>query len=168
MKIKHLPYPDAERTEVVDNYWAPKSPTPPLARRRPLGTDGRLGRCRNAVTQNYLDQIPFREAMRARLTELWAYPLGGAPANSGIITIFTRNDGRQNQAVLYRQASARRRAGGGIPRSQHALRGRNGCAVGHLFSERWPLLAYAASGFRFGLSDIHHPVRRTSSPRAIS
>ena len=75
MKIKHLPYPDAERTEVVDNYFGTEVADPYrwLEDDRSEQTAAWVA-AENAVTQNYLDQIPFREAMRARLTELWAYP----------------------------------------------------------------------------------------------
>ena len=106
MKIKHLPYPDAERTEVVDNYFGTEVADPYrwLEDDRSEQTAAWVA-AENAVTQNYLDQIPFREAMRARLTELWAYPWEGAPAKFGDYYYFYRNDGRQNQAVLYRQAS---------------------------------------------------------------
>ena len=73
MKIKHLPYPEAERTEVVDNYFGTEVADP----YRWLEDDrseqtAAWGAAENAVTQNYLDQIPFREARRARLTERWA------------------------------------------------------------------------------------------------
>ena len=71
MKIKHLPYPDAERTEVVDNYFGTEVADPYrwLEDDRSEQTAAWVA-AENAVTQNYLDQIPFREAMRARLTEI--------------------------------------------------------------------------------------------------
>lgn len=150
MKIKHLPYPDAERTEVVDNYFGTEVADPYrwLEDDRSEQTAAWVA-AENAVTQNYLDQIPFREAMRARLTELWAYPWEELRLNSGIITILPqRRTTEPGRAVP--PGFARRRAGG-IPRSQHALRGRNGCAVGHLFLGRWPLPGLCGFGFRFGL-----------------
>ena len=57
----------------------------------------------NAVTNAYLDQIPFRESIRARLTELWNYEKFSAPFKEGEYTYFFKNDGLQNQSVLYRQ-----------------------------------------------------------------
>jgi prolyl oligopeptidase len=57
----------------------------------------------NAVTYAYLDQIPFRDAIRQRLTELWNYEKFSAPFKEGEYTYFYKNDGLQNQSVLFRQ-----------------------------------------------------------------
>ena len=57
----------------------------------------------NAVTDRYLAQIPFRNAIRERLTELWNYEKYTAPFKEGKYTYFYKNDGLQNQYVLYRQ-----------------------------------------------------------------
>ena len=106
MKIKHLPYPEAERTEVVDNYFGTEVADPYrwLEDDRSEQTAAWVA-AENAVTQNYLDQIPFREAMRARLTELWTYPSEGTPAKHGGYYYYFHNDGTQNQMVLYRKAT---------------------------------------------------------------
>lgn len=57
----------------------------------------------NKVTNAYLAQIPFREAIKNRLTELWNYEKYSAPFKEGEYTYFFKNDGLQNQSVLYRQ-----------------------------------------------------------------
>ncbi len=57
----------------------------------------------NEVTFDYLSQIPFREAVRERLTELWNYPKYGVPERVGDYYFFFENDGLQNQSILYRQ-----------------------------------------------------------------
>jgi prolyl oligopeptidase len=57
----------------------------------------------NAVTNAYLSKIPFREMIRRRLTELWNYEKFSAPFKEGDWTYFYKNDGLQNQSVLYRQ-----------------------------------------------------------------
>ena len=54
-------------------------------------------------TNAYLSQIPFRDAIKQRLTELWNYEKFSAPFKEGKYTYFYKNDGLQNQAVLYRQ-----------------------------------------------------------------
>ena len=143
MKIKHLPYPDADRSEQTAAWVAAE----------------------NAVTQNYLDQIPFREAMRARLTELWAYPWEGAPAKFGDYYYFYRNDGRQNQAVLYRQASPSRRYSSIPTRSPRTERLRCRASLSRKMAATWlmRLRLQVRTGATFMSS-----VRRTSSPRAIS
>lgn len=57
----------------------------------------------NKVTDQYLSQIPFRSAIKQRLTELWNYEKYTAPFKEGDYTYFYKNDGLQNQYVLYRQ-----------------------------------------------------------------
>ena len=56
----------------------------------------------NKTTDAYLAQIPYRDAIRKRLTELWNYEKFGAPFKEGNVTYFYKNNGLQNQSVLYR------------------------------------------------------------------
>lgn len=57
----------------------------------------------NHVTQTYLDKIPFRDAWKNRLEKLWNYEKISAPFKEGKYTYFFKNDGLQNQSVLYRR-----------------------------------------------------------------
>ncbi|MFN4284335.1 MAG: prolyl oligopeptidase family serine peptidase [Lacibacter sp.] len=57
----------------------------------------------NKVTFAYLNAIPFREQVKKRLSELWNYPRMSAPSREGEWYYFSRNDGLQNQSVVYRQ-----------------------------------------------------------------
>lgn len=57
----------------------------------------------NEVTQAYLGQIPFRQAITQRLEKLWNYEKYSAPFEEGEYTYFYKNDGLQNQSVLYRK-----------------------------------------------------------------
>lgn len=57
----------------------------------------------NEVTFGYLAKIPFRDAIKKRLTELWNYEKYSAPFKEGEYTYFYKNDGLQNQYILYRQ-----------------------------------------------------------------
>jgi prolyl oligopeptidase len=59
----------------------------------------------NEVTDKYLSKIPFRRAIKERLTELWNYEKYSVPFIEGDYTYFYKNDGLQNQSVLYRQQS---------------------------------------------------------------
>src|SRR6266567_3751474 len=59
----------------------------------------------NRPTESYLSQIPQRAALRRRLTQLWNYPKYGAPFHKVGRYFFFKNDGLQNQSVLYKQAS---------------------------------------------------------------
>lgn len=55
----------------------------------------------NQLTQSYLGQIPARDAIRQRLTKLWNYERFSVPFKEGGRYFYSRNDGLQNQAVLY-------------------------------------------------------------------
>ena len=57
----------------------------------------------NKVTFGYLDKIPYREKLKARLTQLFNYPRISAPFHRGDTYFFTKNDGLQNQSVYYIQ-----------------------------------------------------------------
>jgi prolyl oligopeptidase len=55
----------------------------------------------NKLTQSYLSQIPRREAIKSRLTKLWNYERFSVPFKEGGRYFYSRNDGLQNQSVLY-------------------------------------------------------------------
>ncbi|MBC6991492.1 prolyl oligopeptidase family serine peptidase [Hymenobacter sp. BT491] len=57
----------------------------------------------NKVTFGYLEKIPFRDRIRDRLTKIWNYERFGVPEQEGDYLYFSKNDGLQNQAVLYVQ-----------------------------------------------------------------
>jgi prolyl oligopeptidase len=59
----------------------------------------------NCVTFAYLEGIPEREAIRRRLSELWNHPKHSAPFREGGRYFFYKNDGLQNQSVLYTAAT---------------------------------------------------------------
>ena len=57
----------------------------------------------NKVTFNYLDKIPYRPQLKQRLQELYNYPKYGLPTRTGDYYLWSKNDGLQNQSVLYVQ-----------------------------------------------------------------
>lgn len=59
----------------------------------------------NCVTFAFLEKIPERKALEQRLTAIWDYPRFGTPFKEGGRYFFSKNDGLQNQAVLYTQRS---------------------------------------------------------------
>ncbi len=59
----------------------------------------------NQFTRSYLDKIPQRKEITERITGLWNYPKVGTPHKKGNRYFFTKNDGLQNQSVLYVQES---------------------------------------------------------------
>ena len=105
-RIAMLPYPETRMDDVVDDYHGTQVADP----YRWLEDDNSAEtaawvRAQNEVTFNYLEQIPYREQMKQRLEELWNFPREGAPVRHGDWYYFSRNDGLQNQNVLYRQAT---------------------------------------------------------------
>ncbi len=60
-------------------------------------------KAQNEVTFGYLEQIPFRKALKDRMEKLWNYEKISAPFKEGDFTYFYKNDGLQNQSVLYRK-----------------------------------------------------------------
>ncbi len=82
-------------TAVVDNYrW--------LEDDRSKETESWV-KTQNEVTFNYLDKIPYRAQLKNRLSELWNYEKVGTPFKEGDYTYFYKNDGLQNQYVVYRK-----------------------------------------------------------------
>jgi prolyl oligopeptidase len=99
-----LTYPVTEKGAVVDDYFGTKVADP----YRWLEDDkaenvGEWVEAQNAVTFGYLEQIPFRDKIRARLTEIYNYPRYSAPFRVGEYYFFMKNDGLQNQSVIYIQ-----------------------------------------------------------------
>src|SRR6185437_3615082 len=99
-----LTYPVTKKVDTVNNYFGIAVPDPYRWLEDDRADDTKAWvKAENKVTQQYLSQIPYREAMRKRLTELWNYEKYSAPFKEGEYTYFYKNDGLQNQSVLYRQ-----------------------------------------------------------------
>lgn len=102
-----LTYPETKKTNTVDTYHGVNVPDPYrwLEDDRSAET-GAWVKAQNVVTQEYLSQIRFRESIKNRLTTLWNYEKVGAPFIEGDYTYFYKNDGLQNQYVIYRYPTA--------------------------------------------------------------
>lgn len=57
----------------------------------------------NTLTQAYLSEITARGVIKSRLTQLWNFPRWSPPSRVGGQYFFSKNDGLQNQPVIYRQ-----------------------------------------------------------------
>lgn len=103
-EITLLPYPSTEKGNVADSHFGTTVPDPYrwLENDTAANTKAWVTE-QNKVTNAYLDQIPFRDAIYARLEKLWNYERFSAPFKEGDYTYFYKNDGLQNQSVLYRQ-----------------------------------------------------------------
>ena len=104
MKEEKIHYPETRKDSVVDNYFGTDVPDPYrwLEDDRSEETKAWV-EAENKVTFDYLSKIPFREGFRKRLEEIWNYEKLGTPFIRGDYTYYYRNDGLQNQSVLYRK-----------------------------------------------------------------
>src|SRR5437868_5736459 len=99
-----LPYPQTKKVDHVDNYhgvtvadpyrWLEDDNSPETAK---------WVEEENKVTFAYLDKIPYRAKLKERSEKLYNYPKYSAPSRKGEYFYFYKNEGLQNQSVLYRQ-----------------------------------------------------------------
>lgn len=101
---KSMNYPLATKNDVFNTYFGTKINDPYrwLEDDRSAETKAWV-EAENKVTQGYLSGIPFRGDIKKRLETLWNYEKFTAPFKEGKYTYFYKNDGLQNQYVLYRQ-----------------------------------------------------------------
>jgi prolyl oligopeptidase len=104
MDIKTLPYPNTKKVDTVNTYFGTEVPDPYRWLEDDRAADTKQWvKDENKVTYDYLGQIPYRDAIKKRLETLWNYEKYSAPFKEGKYTYFYKNDGLQNQAVLWRQ-----------------------------------------------------------------
>ncbi|MFC0446188.1 prolyl oligopeptidase family protein [Pseudidiomarina halophila] len=98
-----ITYPMTFRGNVTDNYFGTVVADPYrwLEDDRSEDTEAWV-KAQNEVTFAYLEQIPYREEIEDRLSEMWNYEKVSAPFKEGDYTYFYKNDGLQNQYVVYR------------------------------------------------------------------
>ncbi|MCG2610184.1 prolyl oligopeptidase family serine peptidase [Flavobacterium sp. SM15] len=99
-----LKYPETKKTDHTDMYFDTQVNDPYhwLEDDRSSET-GAWVKAQNEVTNEYLAQIPFREAIKSRMEKLWNYEKISAPFKEGNYTYYYKNNGLQNQSVLYRK-----------------------------------------------------------------
>jgi len=97
-------YPTTVKADSVDTYFGTevKDPYRWLEDDRSPETEAWVKE-QNKTTFGYLEKIPFRESLKNRLEKLWNYEKLGSPFKEGNYTYFYKNDGLQNQYVVYRQ-----------------------------------------------------------------
>ena len=96
-------YPKTKTVDIVDTYFNTEVEDPYrwLEDDRSEDTEAWV-KAQNKTTFGYLDNIPYRGALKARLSKLWNYEKVGAPFKEGNYTYFYKNNGLQNQYVIYR------------------------------------------------------------------
>ncbi|MFZ1700407.1 MAG: prolyl oligopeptidase family serine peptidase [Pyrinomonadaceae bacterium] len=100
-------YPKPKRGDVVDDFHGTKVADPYRWMEQTESDDMKAWiEAENKLTFDYLSKIPQREAIKNRLTEIWNYERYSAPSKiTNGFYIYSKNDGLQNQSVLYRARS---------------------------------------------------------------
>ncbi|MDC3354783.1 prolyl oligopeptidase family serine peptidase [Flavobacteriaceae bacterium] len=106
---KELVYPKTQKIPVIDTYFGEDV----IDNYRWLEDDNseetkRWVSTQNKVTSAYLEEIPFRNELKNRLEALWNYEKLSAPFEEGSFTYYYKNDGLQNQYVVYRKGEDKR------------------------------------------------------------
>ena len=97
-----ISYPAAPREQVVDTYHGVQVADPYRWLEDPDAPQSRAWiDAENALTRSYIEPVAARARIEKRLTELWNFERFGLPSKHGSRYFVTRNDGLQNQAVLY-------------------------------------------------------------------
>ena len=142
---KELNYPETKKVDTVTDYFGTevKDPYRWLEDDRSAETENWVKR-ENEVTFNYLENIPYRNKLKERLTKLWDYEKLSAPFTEGGKIYFFKNDGLQNQSVMYRKTSEEAKAEVFLDPNKFSEDGTTSLA-GMSFSEDGEKLAYAIS-----------------------
>jgi prolyl oligopeptidase len=104
MHAQKITYPQTKKTDHIDTYFDTKINDPYrwLEDDKSAETANWVTQ-QNKLTYSYLDKIPYRTAIKQRLEKLWNYEKISAPFKEGNYTYFYKNNGLQNQSVLYRK-----------------------------------------------------------------
>jgi prolyl oligopeptidase len=97
-----LNYPSARKDDVVDDYHGTRVADPYRWLEDTATPESRAWlEAQQRLTEAFLQAIPVRELIKARLVELWDHPRISVPVKAGERYFYTRNEGLQNQAVLF-------------------------------------------------------------------
>lgn len=103
-QMNTIKYPQTRKDNTSDTYFGTAVPDPYRWLEDDRSTETAAWvKAQNEVTNNYIAQIPFRDAIKKRLEQLWNYERISAPFKEGNFTYYYKNDGLQNQSVLYRK-----------------------------------------------------------------
>ena len=101
--VNSLDYPETKKGTVVDSYFGETVADPYRWLEDDMSDEtAQWVKTQNNLTFSYLEQIPYRDTLKQRLEKLMNYEKISAPFTEGDYTYFYKNDGLQNQYVLYR------------------------------------------------------------------
>jgi len=101
-KKQNFDYPETKKVDAVDTYFGTKVEDPYRWLENDTAKEVREWvKAQNEVTFNYLKEIPYRDKIKSRLKEIWNYERMSTPKKIGAKYFFFKNDGLQDQSVLY-------------------------------------------------------------------
>ncbi len=101
---KKFNYPESRKTDQTDDYFGTKVADPYRWLENDTSAEtAKWVTAQNALTMKYLGDIPFRDDLKQMLTKIWDYPKFGVPFSKKGNYFYFKNDGMQNQSVLYVQ-----------------------------------------------------------------
>jgi len=104
-QVISVTYPQTKKVDTADIYFGIEVKDPFRWLEDDLSEEtANWVEAQNKVSFGYLKQIPFRDKIKSRLEKLWNYEKVGAPNKHGKYYYFYKNDGLQNQFVLYRKS----------------------------------------------------------------
>ncbi|NGZ90235.1 prolyl oligopeptidase family serine peptidase [Psychroflexus maritimus] len=146
-EVSSIQYPETRKDDTKDTYFDREINDPYrwLEDDRSEETEAWV-KAQNEVTFGYLKEIPYRKSIEERLTEIWNYEKIGAPFVRGDYTYFYKNDGLQNQSVMYRYKTSEdpENAEVFLDPNQFSEEGTTSLA-GASFTEDGEILAYSIS-----------------------
>ncbi|OQC61192.1 MAG: Prolyl endopeptidase precursor [Bacteroidetes bacterium ADurb.Bin012] len=103
-RTEKITYPETKRVDSVDEYFGQKILDPYRWLENDTSAEtSEWVKAQNEITNAYLEKIPFRKSLKERFTQIWDYPKYGIPFSKGNLYFYFKNDGMQNQSVLYVQ-----------------------------------------------------------------
>ncbi|MFK7949831.1 MAG: prolyl oligopeptidase family protein [Saprospiraceae bacterium] len=134
-------YPKVKKENVVDNYFGVNVSDPYRWLEDPnSGITKSWVEAQNKMTFDYLEKIPFRNKVEKRLNDLWNYERYSVPTIKDDKTYFFKNDGLQNQPILYVQEGDKIKE---VLNPNELRSDGTGAIGGHSFSKDGTFLAYA-------------------------
>ena len=140
-------YPETKQVDTVDHYFdtAVQDPYRWLEDDRSEETEAWV-RTQNETTFDYLANVPYRNELKKRLEQLWNYEKLGSPFKEGKYTYFYKNDGLQNQYVLYRYKTGKDISTAEVFLDPNTFKEDGTISLGSVsFSKSGALLAYSIS-----------------------
>ncbi|OON70711.1 prolyl oligopeptidase family serine peptidase [Hymenobacter sp. CRA2] len=164
-KTQALEYPKARKGDQVDDYFGTKVADPFRWLEDADSPETKAWvTAENKVTFDYLSRIPFRDRIRERLTQIWNYERYGVPQQEGEYLYYQKNDGLQNQAVLYVKRPGEQGDGNVLLDPNKFSADGTTALSGTYFSNDHKYLAYTTSGGGSDWQTIHLLDLKTRQP----